>query len=75
MLETSEMMADMFREKTGSDIALVLHGVTCRDNVMRIYIGTLINQENKNKCRLFIDFNIVKCYINYIKEERNAKWI
>jgi len=40
-LETSEMMADMFREKTGSDIALILHGVTYRGNVMRIYSGNI----------------------------------
>jgi raffinose/stachyose/melibiose transport system substrate-binding protein len=40
-LETSEMFADMFREKTGTDISLVLHGVTYRGNVMRIYAGDI----------------------------------
>jgi len=46
-LETSEMFADMFRQKTGSDLSLVLHGVTYRGNVMRIYSGSITKDKVK----------------------------
>lgn len=39
ILQTSELIADVFRDKTGADIALVLDDVIYRGNVMRIYKG------------------------------------
>ena len=46
-LETSEMFADMFRKNTNADISLVLHGVTYRGNVMRIYSGSITKDKVK----------------------------
>lgn len=40
-LQTTSMFADMFKEKTNSDISLVLHGVAYRGNLMRIYTGDI----------------------------------
>jgi raffinose/stachyose/melibiose transport system substrate-binding protein len=45
ILETSELFADVFREKTGADIALVLDDVTYRGNVMRIYKGDITDSK------------------------------
>ena len=44
ILETSEFFADMYREKTGADIALVLNNVIFRGNVMRFLSGDVTNQ-------------------------------
>ena len=41
ILQTSNLIADMFQDKTGSDVSLVLHGVAYRGNLMRIYTGDI----------------------------------
>ncbi|MDD3253537.1 MAG: extracellular solute-binding protein [Lachnospiraceae bacterium] len=43
ILETSHYFADLFREKTGADVALVLNNVAERGNLMRIFKGDLTN--------------------------------
>lgn len=41
ILQTSNMLADMFQEKTNADVSLVMHGVAYRGNLMRIYAGAI----------------------------------
>lgn len=41
MLQTSCLLADMFKDTTQSDISLVMHGVAYRGNLMRIYAGNI----------------------------------
>ena len=44
ILETSEYFADMYREKTGADVALVQNNVIFRGNVMRFLSGDVTDQ-------------------------------
>lgn len=41
VLETSMLLSDMFKEKTGSDIALVINNNNYRGNLMRIFKGSI----------------------------------
>ena len=44
ILETSEFFADMYRQKTGSDMALVLNNVIFRGNVMKFLSGEVTDK-------------------------------
>jgi len=44
-LETSFFIADVFRKKTGSDIALIPHGTPFRGNLQRLLKGEILDKE------------------------------
>ncbi len=48
VLETSEYFADVFRETTDADLALVLHNSVYRGNLMRIFAGDMTESTVRN---------------------------